>query len=74
MEEFEIYHWLIQHPFRTYVTSAILILGLGLFIVAKVTAYRDKRRSSPEKHDEDTTTANKIPRHATSGRKAKLKE
>ena len=67
MEEFDIYHWLIQHPLRTYVTAAILLLGLVLFIIAKVTAYRDKRQSSPEKHDEDT-------RDASGGRKAKLKE
>ena len=70
MEEFEIYHCLTQHPLRTYVTAAILILGLGLFIVAKVTAYRDKRRSSPEKMGE-------IPQPlsgTSSGRKAKLKE
>ena len=51
MEEFDIYHWLIQHPLRTYDASAILLVGLGLFIVAKVTAYRDKRRSSREKYD-----------------------
>ena len=74
MEEFDIYHWLIQHPLRTYVASAILLVGLGLFILAKVMAYRDKRRSNPEKNDGRYTTANKIQHGASNVREAELKE
>ncbi|MEP6704615.1 MAG: hypothetical protein ABJB34_07400 [Acidobacteriota bacterium] len=62
MEEFDTYHWLIQHPLRTYVASAILLVGLGLFIIAKITAHRDKRGSGPENPDgRIPRPLNKIP-------------